>query len=214
MSSWFIRRANISAGGSEPTPRLPDTFRELAYIQSDGSQYIDTGYSGNSQTTTFELFFEVSAIENQRTLLGSRTSTNARFCWVVCPYNSVIQVGYGASYYNIPCVCSVGDRIKVSTSIANNVITYTVSNETTGVSSSYDFNVDNFTTTNVLLFYSGVLNKAKVKLISSKFVENGTSMLDLVPALRKADSVVGMYDLVSDTFLTNAGSGSFSYGEL
>ena len=102
----------------------------------------------------------------------------------------------------------------MSTSIANNVITYTVSNETTGVSSSYDFNVANFTTTNVLLFYSGVLNKAKVKLINTKFVENGTSMLDLVPALRKADSVVGMYDLVSGSFLTDANGGSFGYGEL
>lgn len=39
-------------------------------------------------------------------------------------------------------------------------------------------------------------------------------MRDLIPAMRDLDSVVGMYDLVSNTFLTNAGSGTFNYGTL
>lgn len=213
MSSWFIRRANVvnSAGGGG---RLPAEFTELAYIQSDGNQYIDTGYSGNSQTTTFELVFDTLSLDNNRTLLGSRRTTDTRFCWVVSPYNSVIQTGYGASYYNIPCACSIGDRIKVSTSISNNVITYTVNNITTGASNSHNYNVTSFSTTNVLLFYSGVLDKAKVRLRSLKFMESGTIKQELVPAKRNADGVVGMYDLVSGSFLTNAGSGSFSYGEL
>ena len=37
---------------------------------------------------------------------------------------------------------------------------------------------------------------------------------EICPAKRDSDDVVGMYDLVSNTFFTNAGSGSFSYGEL
>jgi hypothetical protein len=35
---------------------------------------------------------------------------------------------------------------------------------------------------------------------------------DLVPCYRKADGVIGMYDLVSGAFFTNAGSGSFTKG--
>lgn len=37
---------------------------------------------------------------------------------------------------------------------------------------------------------------------------------DLIPAMRKSDSEVGLYDLVNDVFYTNAGSGTFGYGTI
>ena len=43
-----------------------------------------------------------------------------------------------------------------------------------------------------------------------KVRENGTLVRDLYACYRKSDNVVGMYDKVSGTFLTNAGSGSFT----
>lgn len=41
-----------------------------------------------------------------------------------------------------------------------------------------------------------------------------SQVMDLVPAKRNSDDVVGMYDLVSGSFLTDANGGSFGYGEL
>lgn len=37
--------------------------------------------------------------------------------------------------------------------------------------------------------------------------------VDLIPARRKSDGVLGMYDIIRNTFYTNIGSGTFSYGE-
>lgn len=41
---------------------------------------------------------------------------------------------------------------------------------------------------------------------------NDTPIRDLVPCYRKSDNEVGMYDLISDTFFTNQGTGQFTYG--
>lgn len=41
---------------------------------------------------------------------------------------------------------------------------------------------------------------------------DGNVLCDMVPAVRTADNVAGMYDLESDTFYTNNGSGSFTAG--
>ena len=46
----------------------------------------------------------------------------------------------------------------------------------------------------------------------SKIYGNGSLSLDLIPAKRKSDSVVGMYDVVSNTFYTNNGTGTFGAG--
>lgn len=44
-------------------------------------------------------------------------------------------------------------------------------------------------------------------------ITQGTSVIhDYVPCYRKADNVAGLYDLVTGTFLTNAGSGTFAVG--
>ena len=38
-------------------------------------------------------------------------------------------------------------------------------------------------------------------------------MVDLVPCYRKIDNVIGMYDIINETFYTNASSdGSFTKG--
>lgn len=45
-----------------------------------------------------------------------------------------------------------------------------------------------------------------------KVSEGGVPKLDLIPCYRKSDGVIGMYDLISNLFYTNAGSGSFTKG--
>lgn len=42
---------------------------------------------------------------------------------------------------------------------------------------------------------------------------SASKVLNLVPCYRKSDSVIGMYDIVSGTFYTNAGTGTFAKGD-
>lgn len=60
----------------------------------------------------------------------------------------------------------------------------------------------------------GVLTerRAKAYLYSFSIEENDDVKLNLIPCYRKSDGVIGMYDTVSKTFLTNSGSGSFTKG--
>ena len=41
---------------------------------------------------------------------------------------------------------------------------------------------------------------------------NGEEIVSLVPCYRKSDNVIGAYDTVTDTFYTNAGTGTFTKG--
>lgn len=54
-------------------------------------------------------------------------------------------------------------------------------------------------------FFSGRLYRFKLEL-------NGEKALDAVPCFRKSDGTVGVYELVSNKFLPNAGTGTFSKG--
>ena len=72
-------------------------------------------------------------------------------------------------------------------------------------------------TKHILLFgkYSGnnaVSGGADGKCSYFKVLSNGNLLCDLVPCYRKSDGEIGMYDLVSKTFLTNAGTGTFTKG--
>lgn len=75
-------------------------------------------------------------------------------------------------------------------------------------------------TYSLLLFRGAEGNTVKTgsgqKIWSCKMTNTSTNetLLDLVPAMRNSDNEVGFYDLVGNTFLTNAGSGTFSYGTL
>ena len=41
---------------------------------------------------------------------------------------------------------------------------------------------------------------------------NDVKLSELIPCYRKADNVVGMYDIIHDTFYTNEGTGTFTKG--
>ena len=59
---------------------------------------------------------------------------------------------------------------------------------------------------------NNAINKGRVKIYDFKLKENNLIILDLIPSKRKSDNVIGMYDLVSRQFFTNAGTGTFTAG--
>ena len=53
---------------------------------------------------------------------------------------------------------------------------------------------------------------AAAKVWSYRHIRNGVSIRDIVPCYPKSDSKPGMFDLVTNEFFTNAGTGEFLYG--
>lgn len=202
MSSILIRRANMVSGGN--SPRLPAGYTELAYIQSSGTQYIDTGvnpqvapnaiadlvllnttdrdYWGNSLAGTAAYIVDIKEYILRYYRYASNTSSNAG------------TIGSGRH------TVEVGKQVYV-----DGTLIYTSPN-------TY---VPDASVLSIKLFGSNrSTNRATFKLYSFKLYDGDNLVRDLVPAMRDSDSVVGLYDLANNTFLTNAGSGTFNYGTL
>ena len=61
-----------------------------------------------------------------------------------------------------------------------------------------------------LLWSNGTAaDKASVKLYTFTIYNYSAKIMDLIPVKRIADDEIGLYDIVSKTFFTNAGTGSF-----
>ena len=187
-------------------PILPDGYTQLDYIESTGTQYIDTGVVPN-QDTSVELD---GSLDGYGIIFGVRTAPLVDI--------STIQgtsTGYWAMGYN-----TAADAIGTKDSnrhvwfknknlqymdgeLKNN---YTYANFT-AMGNAYLFAYNNNGTV-------GYVINGRVRVYSCKIWATADSMLvrHLIPAKRNSDGVVGMYDIMNDVFLTNQGTGDFEYG--
>ena len=192
---------------------LPSTYRQLAYIQSTGTQYINLNVAPNSVGRIIIDFIPMLASTRQ----------------------IVVGAWGGGSYVAYPL------QLSVNNIFAPNMTGVTISGSSksyvVGTEYLYDCNLNGGTITingesyvttsgysntsrSYFLFASndvdeGAYAKASVKLKSLKiYNRSGTLVSDYIPALRISDNVVGLYDLTTNTFRTNSGSGTFLYGEL
>lgn len=187
---------------------------EIEYLKGDGNAYIILPFSGSSDKTTFEIEFIVknSARGIDRQLIGSRVSTNTRFCWASNPnFENKTQVGYGNAYYNIGITTANGDLVNIKTEISEGEITYTVTNITRGTSASHSWNIYVFTVLDfIYLFWSGVLNKSQSSITKCIIENDGVAAIDCFPV--RIGNVGYLYNKVSKELLGNAGTGSFILG--
>lgn len=212
MSSWFIRRANVSTGGSEPTPRLPDTFTELEYLKNgeDREQYINTGII---PTPTHEVEVEMKIVGyGSAHYLFGRYSSNAQYYLYLS--SNKLQWAWNSTYITTDITADNSNKhiyrlySKDSQShLAIDGVVVSTREAKQQTNNTYPFTL--------FAGGQGTIAKGVIQQVYSCVIKNnGTIIMHLIPAKRKSDDALGMYDLVSNTFLTNAGSGSFLYGEL
>jgi len=214
MSSILVRRANMVAAGSTPS-RLPAGYTELAYIEGTGTQYIDTGKVFNSNYK-YKFKFKRNNTSNTpfagyRTASSATSGQNCTFSF--SGSNDALTYATASASAGISLGAKNTDEHEIVFSPSDHLLTYDGTSKWN----------NSWTTSEVIStmnFYLFVDNRpSMVSPMNGRFyyyqVYNGNVLVqDLVPAMRDSDSVAGMYDLVSNTFLTNAGSGTFNYGTL
>ena len=193
---------------------LPDEYTKLQYIQSSGTQYIDTGLKANKNTKmTLVYKFPEYTTSMLGYIVGCRDGQNTNAFLVGSHDAKITSSGKLFAQFD-----SVTPTVVKTKNIDLQKHTLTLSSAGFYVDNdlyiSYS-NSQNFTTSsNIVLFarYSeGSMAKGAIAVYSFKMWDNGTLVRNLIPA-KNSSNVIGMYDTVTKTFFTNAGSGSFIAG--
>ena len=196
----------------EAIPKIEKPYLiELEYIQSSGTQYIDTGFKPN-QDTRVVMDFELLAVVGQYAdpIFGVRTSASSKAYYLWVSGYSVTTEQYQSGYNNgstYPQVTRVG-RHKVDKN--KNVTTVDgVSVSATYTSFTTDWNMLLFNSYNNGSLYASTTT---MRLYSCQIYDNGTLIRDYIPVLDKQCTPC-LYDKVNGVFYYNAGTGQFSCPE-
>ena len=187
--------------------RLPQGYQEVEYIESSGTQYIDTGYKPTSNNLRIACEFEYTADHSASSVFGSESSGQ----YSIVPWGAP-EFYVGSSTQLLAQTTALNTKYLLDAHA--NAGTLTVSLNGTTNSASYSGSI--LTTVNMGIFCNIVAGVASqfcsMKLYAMYIYDNGNLVRDFVPCYRKSDNVAGLYDLVNNVFYTNAGSGVFAVG--
>ena len=181
---------------------LPEGYLQLSYIQSSGTQYIDTGFKPNNNT---RVVADIESLaESTYAFFGIRDSetTNAYILWQMS--RTSVRSDYGAGQVQLT-VDDTFDRVTIDKNEA--VCMYGTS--------PIENEAATFSCTNNLLIFTtstaGAVDerKASMRLYSFKLYDDGLLIRDFVPVKNESDKV-GLYDLVEEKFYANGGTGAFT----
>ena len=203
----FMRKGEIH---TNPKAGLPSGYTMLAYIQSSGTQYINTTFKQNQDSrVVMDLQITTLPTSSYAWLFEGRDNGPTNRHSVYCHKSSGTWYGgYGSGLgttgvsYNINRVLIDFDK---------NIIK--INGETTTTFSEKNFQSE----TETVLFScntGGTLSYyLTAKLYSCQIYDNGTLVRDFVPCIN-ASGEVGLYDLVGKQFYGNAGTGVFTGSEV
>lgn len=174
--------------------RLPVGYTELEYIQSDGTQYIDTGFMPNNNTRLVMDIELLSSNGETVPIFGGRDQSGKSknsFCfWKI---SETLRSDYGAETKSIN-VAPIGrhsiDKNKNVTTVDGTSVTHT--------------QVTFQSATSLVLFSNNSLGtiddrRVHAKLHSCQIYDNGTLIRDFVPC-KSLFGAQGLFDLVEQMF--------------
>ena len=188
-----------------------ESYKVLEYLESTGTQYCEVDFLPTGSSDNLKIECDVQYTD---TSLSAQAIVGRYFTSPTQKYEfGITDTRY---FYNIG-----GGN--------GSALISPDTNRHTLIVDGIKFYVDNqaFSTNNVTTFSDttikpyifarnnnggGATWNAKAKLYSAKFYWNDVLSLDLVPAKRISDNVLGLFDKVTKKFYTNKGTGTFTAG--
>lgn len=186
-------------------PKLPSGYTELEYIQSSGTQYIDTGFKPNQDTRVVTKFDMIQTDTTWRKLWGSASGTYNLDFALWNDGTTKLQSYYGTKTNNTVPITSMSLNVDANKNIwkySGETITFDKNNFTCAYS-MYVFNVNKDDHPEYL--------PGMMKLYLFKIYDNDVLVRDFIPC-KNPSGTVGLYDSVNNQFYQNAGSGTFIAG--
>lgn len=183
---------------------LPDGYTQVQYIESSGTQYIDTGFKPN-QDTRVVVDGQYTTSDSPAFLFAARNLSPIDNAFNVLMTGSAFRSDYDAENASFPSmpvgarytfdknrnICTIGDK-----SVTNTAATFQSSHELYLFCSNDGGRADYF---------------AHARIYSARIYDNDVLVRDFVPC-RNSGGTVGLYDMAGAVFYSGSGSGAFTAG--
>lgn len=206
---------HLVLAGDSPTPasRLPAGYVELEYIQSTGTQYIDTEFVPKNTTKVASQFKLISASSHYFSIFGVEGSDGYKGYTIfgVDGQNNVQGI-YWNQYFNV-AGAAYSQTAPNYVEMGNGTITF---DDVTQTLESSTFTCE----TSIYLFCNNKYSAngtsypqylCSAAIYNFSIYDSDNLVRDFVPCKNPAGTV-GLYDLVGQKFYTNAGTGEFTAG--
>ena len=194
---------------ANPDVSVPAGYTQLEYIESSGTQYIDTGiFAPNGFKAVID--WEFKAFTSLANVIGADDGGSTfNFLCIGSSSTYYWQLGAGNAK-DSSTKPKVNTRYNINVSTERNSAYLEINNESL---LTYT-NSNSRTTRNLFIFAENEKGTAKyfssAKIYSCKIINNNSVVRDYVPAKRNSDGAIGLYDLTSKTFFTNDGTSKFT----
>lgn len=191
--------------------RLPEGYTEREYIESSGTQYIDTGFKPNQDTRVVVDVYITEQHISSNCVFGTRSAASSTAPLMLNLWSMNTGTAVRFDYFGGNTTSStslVGKRSLVDANKNICTIGDTVLNGTYQQGQT-KLNLFVLTCNNAGNFNSKYNTYAR--LYSCQIYDNGTLIRDYVPCTNPSGEV-GLYDLENEEFYGNAGSGAFTAG--
>ena len=192
----------IAFGGT--TQGVPVGYTRVEYLQSDGNQCFKTDIKGLNTKVVIDAQYTGSSTSTLRELTTYDSNYAGTYFGVYSNKWGIVSsetIGNATTRSLVECVFTANAN-------GYNKAELTVGNETTSYTRT------SARPDKILYILGNGSYKFIGKMYSCQIYDNNTNELlfDGIPAVRKSDSLAGLYDAVSGQFLENIGTGTFSVG--
>lgn len=208
MNVFEKRRQSMFKGCIETYRTLPNEYQEVEYIESTGTQYINTDYVGTSLS---KMEIVLKFLETTSDQTNGLAVASGRI-----GIGFSITGGYNHWYFGTG---DVNNNTNYAADLVKHKFFIDIKNKKYGfdnVTNSINFSYSNPSSAPVELFcrrYENIRNNfCTQRLYSCKLYTDDVIKRDFVPCYRKSDNVVGLYDLIENKFYINQGTGTFLKG--
>lgn len=178
---------------------LQNKINFVNYVEATGTQYIDLGFVPSSNTKVVCDFQCTAADKTNRAIFGVVGQFSFR------KFNETTFRTNGGNSVDFPTTISITARHTVEKTPTVTTIDSTNTKDTTAGSVSNNLFLGAYNNG------TAAANFAKCKYYGFKRYEGNAISLDLRPCL-DGNGVACLYDMVSDQYFYNQGSGTFDYG--
>ena len=207
-----IGAIETDGGGGEPS-EVPSGYTQLKYVESSGTQAINTGVAPTIETK-FQVQGFFLAGNPAYYPLGGCSNPPIAVCSVSSPGGSAYSSFGNVVDKVLETPYAPFDEAPLHTIDKTQVVVVSAITKTIALNATTMSGNEN---TRICLFARGnagnIERKSKCRIYRAKIWDDGVLLRDFVPALENATEEVGMYDIVNNVFYRNVGTGVFIGGE-